>query len=161
MVYLGNNELLIISEFAANTSQVGYLIHTSLDKTDKPVFFSKPICYRLTDLCTDSNNNIYGINVLWGGEYKNYIKNCSCKTGIASFDNLQSIDTSLHFAQIIQLVKQNDSTFDWKPVVTIKGSGKNWEGIALIDKHFYVISDANKGMTGERELSFGIIEKSN
>lgn len=147
------NKLIAYYEFNANPNGgTGYLIDTALRATPEPV--QAPFLYfRLTDIVATGNNEIFGLNYHWNGDYNAYLNN---NILTKQEDNVQAAIPDLRdsiaqnknylkehpFARIVKLKNYKDK--QWTQVVSFDSFKDNWEGIALFRSGALIITDANR-----------------
>jgi len=137
---------------------IGYLIDPSFKKSPKQI--KSPFLYfRITDIATTANDQIYGINYHYNGDYDEYLKNGilmnreeDIKKRVPDLkDRLTQSPEYLKnntYARIITLKNYKDK--QWQHVVSFESEKDNWEGITLFNKGALIITDANRS---EKQLS--------
>lgn len=142
---------------------IGYLIDPSFKRTPQQI--KVPFLYfRITDMATTSNGQIYGINYYYNGDYDNYLNNGILKNREEDIkkiipdlkDKLTTPDYLKNhtYARIVTLKDYKDK--QWRQVVTFDGEKNNWEGITLFNKGALIITDANRST--KQLSSFAYIE---
>lgn len=163
---VASHRLLAVFEYtnAADVQHtpVAWLADTSLnnDQPLTPVYINKPVPFRITDICTGRNGNMYGINFWWAGEYDDYFA-CNPATPLPVKDSTSFTNSKLKascYGRILQLQLQKNQ-LSWQPLQEIGYDCYNWEGIALINKNILIISDANKGKYLEQTTHFRIFKR--
>ncbi|HEY8929107.1 MAG TPA: hypothetical protein VIM55_07950 [Mucilaginibacter sp.] len=159
------NKLIACYEFNASANGgTGYLIDTALKAVPVPV--QTPFLYfRLTDIVATGNNEIFGLNYHWNGDYNTYLNNnilsnqeSNIQAAIPDLrDSIAQNKSYLQqrpFARIVKLKNYKDK--QWTQVVSFDAFKNNWEGIALFRKGALVITDANR--SGKQLTTFAYIE---
>jgi len=166
LTYLpAENKLMACYEFNASPNGgAGYLIDTALKAAPEP--FQTPFLYfRLTDIVATGNNEIFGLNYHWNGDYNTYLNNDILSNQESNIqatipDLRDSIDQNKNylkqrpFARIVKLKSYKDK--QWTQVVSFDAFKNNWEGIALFRKGALIITDANR--SSKQLTTFAYIE---
>ncbi|BAV05711.1 hypothetical protein SAMN05421788_108141 [Filimonas lacunae] len=160
-----SGKLLAVFEFTnvANVQKtpVAFLVDTSLqNNTIQPVYIQEPVPFRITDVYTAADGNMYAINFWWAGEYNDYFA-CNKNTPLpvadsSAFTNVKNKGNC--YGRILQMQLSNH-TLSWTPVKEIGYDGYNWEGIVLYKNKFIIISDANKGKYQEKTTHMRVLKK--
>lgn len=129
----------------------GYLIDTSFTQPAQAVK-TPQLYFRLTDVTATGDDQLFGINYFYNGDYKYYIDNDKLnhqeenikKTIPGLKDSLYKDAAYLTrhtFARIVKL--KSPKSKQWEQAVTFDGYRSNWEGLTLYRKGALVITDAN------------------
>jgi hypothetical protein len=143
---------------------IGYLIDPSFKKSPQQI--KSPFLYfRITDIATTANDQIYGINYHYNGNYDEYLNNGILKNREENIkkrvpdlkDKLTKSPEYLKnntYARIVTLKNYKDK--QWKHVTDFESEKDNWEGITLFNKGALIITDANR--SAKQLSSFAYIE---
>ncbi|MDB5156342.1 MAG: hypothetical protein JWR50_1049 [Mucilaginibacter sp.] len=147
------NKLLAMYEFnAADKSNTGFLIDTAFK--DPPQKIKTPFLYfRITDITATKNDELYGVNYYYNGDYNSYLDNgIVSKPETAIKQTIPTLRDSLDktpdylkhhtFARIV--MRRNYKDLQWKQLITFDGYRNNWEGLTLFDKGALIVTDANR-----------------
>jgi hypothetical protein len=156
LVYLPKkHKLLAIYEYnAMDCGGTGYLIDPNFKKAVKKLKIPFAT-FRITDLQTQSGNDLYALNYYYNGDYKAYLDNNLLrdagqivKSSIPDLkDSLEKNPAYLqekttNYARIIKMEGLKAKT--WKQVASFAAAKYNWEGLALYRQGALVITDANR-----------------
>jgi hypothetical protein len=147
------NKLIAYYEFnGMKDGGTGYLLDTGFKKAPQKI--KTPFLYfRITDIAATGNDQIFGINYFWNGDYDHYLNNGILtnqeKNIKATISDLRDSITNKPdylkrktFARIVTIKNYKDH--QWKQVASFDGYKNNWEGIALFRNGALIITDANR-----------------
>ena len=158
------NKLIAMYEFnGMPTGGIGFLIDTSFKKPVQKI--SVPFLYfRITDIKATKDDQLYGINYYWYGDYNSYLNNNilrhaeeNIKISIPDLkDNLDTdpgfLKKNTCYARIVSLKNYRDAK--WKQVASFECDKNNWEGLALFRNGALVITDANRNSKQATTFAF-------
>lgn len=147
------NKLLAMYEFnAAAKGNTGFLIDTAFKH--RPEKIETPFMYfRITDITANQNDEVYGINYFYNGDYNSYLDNGTVSKPEANIKKIipglrdslnKNPDYLKHktFARIV--MRHNYKDLQWKQLATFDGYKNNWEGLTLFNKGALIVTDANR-----------------
>jgi len=141
----------LIAFFECNKDIVNaraYMLSTGFEKKLKPMYWTEPLFFRLTDTFALNDSILIGINHLYTAtshtaERDAYIKDLDITKVESQLTNGENIDTC--FTQVIKIVIRENKLY-WQPVAFISlDIADNYEGIVSFNKGILMVVDGEPG----------------
>lgn len=143
--YAGGKDVAVFFEKNSDPKQASvWLVDTSFQQQPKPVLFTKPMYFRLTDVFAAGNNRFIGINHYFN-DYRRKQKEFNYYVGVENMDaatrQMNGVSPAdSNYTAIVEL-SLSGGHMSWRTRRLIGYGDENWEGLVPFKKGFLMVVD--------------------